>query len=43
MFTCAHHFNQSLAKWNVEKVTDIAGMFAKTYRFNQSLGNWNIA
>jgi surface protein len=44
MFGNADAFNQNIGAWNVEKVTDMSGMFANTLLFNNSgssdINNW---
>jgi hypothetical protein len=43
MFLAAANFNQSLADWNVSRVTDMRRMFDEAKSFNQSLGNWDVS
>lgn len=41
MFHYAQYFNQDISGWNVEKVTDMQGMFMSAHAFNQDLREWN--
>ena len=40
MFYGAKFFNRPIGSWNMNKATNIGGMFEATFAFNQSLSNW---
>ncbi|MFD1628742.1 BspA family leucine-rich repeat surface protein [Pseudopedobacter beijingensis] len=42
MFNEASLFNQTLADWDVSKVTDMKKMFSEATSFNQNVSGWNV-
>jgi hypothetical protein len=43
MFAGATAFNQPLADWTVDQVTDMCFMFSYATRFNQPLADWDVS
>ncbi len=42
MFHRHHDYNHPLNTWNVEKVTNMKGIFSYASAFNQPIDRWNI-
>jgi surface protein len=43
MFDNASSYNQPLASWNVNQVTNMGYMFNAATSYNQSLASWNVS